>query len=159
VTLDNDKAPEEPVGELDLASSGPFFAWLHPAVSTIKQTSPASPSLPDKKIARSRADDGIPRQTPSTVILNRFAGESHGLLAAKRRRKRKRCVPHTQYHPSIRWRCSNACVLNGDLNAEGLVPNLWDGVFLCCPVEQSIHSMLYLPGLMVAVNSLSGLGW
>jgi hypothetical protein len=39
-------------------------AWLHPAVSTIKQTSPASPSLPGEKIARSRADDGILRQAP-----------------------------------------------------------------------------------------------
>jgi len=58
---------KEPVGELDLASSGPFFARLHPAVSTIKPTSPASPSLPDKKIARSRADDGILRHTPRPV--------------------------------------------------------------------------------------------
>jgi hypothetical protein len=44
--------------------SGPFTAWLHPAVSTIKPTSPASPSLPGEKIARSRADDGIFRQAP-----------------------------------------------------------------------------------------------
>jgi hypothetical protein len=36
---------QEPVGELDLASSGLFPACLHPAVSMIKQTSPASPSL------------------------------------------------------------------------------------------------------------------
>jgi len=35
-------------------------------VSTIKQTSPASPSLPDEKIARSRADDGILRHAPSS---------------------------------------------------------------------------------------------
>jgi len=61
--------PSEPVGELDLVSSGPFSAWLHPAVSTIKPTSPASPSLPDEKIARSRADDGILRQAPSSNIL------------------------------------------------------------------------------------------
>ncbi len=56
----------EPIGELDLASSGPFFVWLHPAVSTIKPTSPASLSLPDEKIARSRAHDGILRQAPRT---------------------------------------------------------------------------------------------
>ncbi|MCH8194134.1 MAG: hypothetical protein IIA65_08965 [Planctomycetes bacterium] len=37
---------QEPVGEFDLASSGLFSAWLHPAASTIKPTSPASPSLP-----------------------------------------------------------------------------------------------------------------
>jgi hypothetical protein len=36
-------------GKLDLASSGLFSACLHPAVSMIKQTSPASPSLPDEK--------------------------------------------------------------------------------------------------------------
>jgi hypothetical protein len=54
----------EPVGEFDLVSNGPFSAWLHPAVSTIKPTSPASPSLPDEKIARSRANDGILRQVP-----------------------------------------------------------------------------------------------
>ncbi len=35
----------------------------HPAVSTIKPTSPASPSLPVGKIARSRADDGVFRQS------------------------------------------------------------------------------------------------
>ena len=51
------------VGKLDLASSGPFPAWPHPAASTIGQTSPASPSLPDEKIARSRADDGVFRQS------------------------------------------------------------------------------------------------
>ena len=51
----------EPVGELDLASSGPFYAWLHPAVSTIKPISPASPSLSDEKIAHSRADGGVYR--------------------------------------------------------------------------------------------------
>ena len=45
------------VGKPDLASSGPFSTWLHPAVSTIEPTSPASPSLPGGKIARSRADD------------------------------------------------------------------------------------------------------
>ena len=33
----------------DLASSGPFSACLHPAVSTIKPTSPASPSLSGEK--------------------------------------------------------------------------------------------------------------
>jgi hypothetical protein len=37
------------VSKLDLASSGLFFAWLHPAASTMKPTSPASPSLPDEK--------------------------------------------------------------------------------------------------------------
>ncbi len=51
------------VGKLDLASSGPFSAWLHPAASTIEPTSPASPSLPDEKKARSRADDGVFRQS------------------------------------------------------------------------------------------------
>ncbi|MCH7917673.1 MAG: hypothetical protein IIC50_06770 [Planctomycetes bacterium] len=51
------------VGKLDLASSGPFPAWPHPVASTIGQTSPASPSLPDEKIARSRADDGVFRQS------------------------------------------------------------------------------------------------
>ncbi len=33
------------VGKPDLASSGPFSTWLHPAVSTIKPTSPASAAL------------------------------------------------------------------------------------------------------------------
>ena len=51
------------VGKLDLASSGPFSARPHPAASTIEQTSPASPSLPDEKTARSRADDGVFRQS------------------------------------------------------------------------------------------------
>ncbi len=51
------------VGKPDLASSGPFSACLHPAASTIKQTSPASPSLSGEKIARSRADDGVFRQS------------------------------------------------------------------------------------------------
>jgi hypothetical protein len=37
------------VGKLDLASSGLFSAWLHPAASTIKPISPASPSLPGEK--------------------------------------------------------------------------------------------------------------
>jgi len=37
------------VRKLDLASSGLFSAWLHPAASTIKPTLPASPSLPDEK--------------------------------------------------------------------------------------------------------------
>jgi hypothetical protein len=37
------------VGKLDLASSGLFSACLNPAASTIKQTSPASPSLPGEK--------------------------------------------------------------------------------------------------------------
>ena len=55
------------VGKLDLASSGPFSAWPHPAASTIEQTSPASPSLPGEKTARSRADDGVFRQ--SLVLL------------------------------------------------------------------------------------------
>ena len=54
----------EPVREFDLASTGPFSTWLHPAASTIKQTSPASPSLSGEKIARSRADVGILRQVP-----------------------------------------------------------------------------------------------
>jgi len=55
---------QEPVGEPHLASSGPFSAWLHPAASTIQPTSPASPSLPGEKMARSRADAGIVRQAP-----------------------------------------------------------------------------------------------
>ncbi len=61
----------EPVGEFDLASSGPFSAWLHPAASTIEPTSPASPSLPGEKIARSRADDGILRQSPRPLDLSK----------------------------------------------------------------------------------------
>jgi len=39
-------------------------------VSTIKQTSPASPSLPDEKMTRSRADDGILRQTPKPPSIH-----------------------------------------------------------------------------------------
>jgi hypothetical protein len=37
------------VEKLDLASSGLFSACLHPAVSTIQPTSPASPSLAGEK--------------------------------------------------------------------------------------------------------------
>ena len=37
------------VRKLYLASSGLFYAWLLPATSTIKPTSPASPSLPGEK--------------------------------------------------------------------------------------------------------------
>ena len=51
------------VGKLDLASSGPFSAWPHPAASTIEQTSPVSPSLPGEKMARSRADEQVFRQS------------------------------------------------------------------------------------------------
>ena len=51
------------VGKLALASSGPFSVWLHPAPSTIKPISPASPSLPGEKTARSRADGGLFRQS------------------------------------------------------------------------------------------------
>ena len=51
------------VGKPDLASSGPFSTWPHPAVSTMKQTSPAPPSLPGEKTVRSRADDGVSRQS------------------------------------------------------------------------------------------------
>jgi len=51
------------VGEPDLASSGSLSASLRPAVSTIEQASPASPSLPGETTARSRADDGILRQS------------------------------------------------------------------------------------------------
>jgi hypothetical protein len=40
---------QEPVGEHDLASSGLFSASLHPAVSTIETTTPASPSLSGEK--------------------------------------------------------------------------------------------------------------
>ncbi len=60
------------VGKLDLASSGPFFAWLHPAASTIEPTSPASPSLPGEKIARSRADDGVFRKSLTGLGQGRF---------------------------------------------------------------------------------------
>ena len=52
------------------SSSGPFSAWLHPAVSTIKPTSPASPSLPGEKTARSRADDGVFRKS---LVIALFA--------------------------------------------------------------------------------------
>ena len=51
------------VGKPDLAPSGPFSAWLHPVPSTIKPISPASPSLPVEKMPRSRADDGVFRQS------------------------------------------------------------------------------------------------
>jgi hypothetical protein len=51
------------VGKVALASSGSFSAWLHPAPSTIKPISPASPSLPAEKTARSRADGGLFRQS------------------------------------------------------------------------------------------------
>jgi hypothetical protein len=51
------------VGKVALASSGPFSAWRHPAPSTIKPISPASQSLPDENIARSRADGGLFRQS------------------------------------------------------------------------------------------------
>jgi len=57
------------VGKPDLASSGPFSTWLHPAVSTIEQTSPASPSLPGEKTARSRADDGVFRRSLGFLAL------------------------------------------------------------------------------------------
>ena len=57
------------VGKPDLASSGHFSAWLLPAPSTMKPTSPASPSLPDEKIARSRADDGVFRQSPGQPLV------------------------------------------------------------------------------------------
>jgi len=74
------------VGKVALASSGPLLwlfslltqqlsdkgnrscpAWLHPAPSTIRPISPASPSLPGEKIARSRAGGGLFRQ--SLVII------------------------------------------------------------------------------------------
>ena len=58
------------VGKPDLASSGHFSIWLHPAVSTIKPTSPASPSLPGERIARSRADDGVFRQSQCSPTRN-----------------------------------------------------------------------------------------
>jgi outer membrane protein len=51
------------VGKPDLASSGPLSVWLHPAASTIKPTSPASPSLPGEKMAHSWADDGVSPQS------------------------------------------------------------------------------------------------
>jgi len=54
------------VGKPDLASSGPFPAWLHlrrRRTSTIEPTSPASPSLPGERTARFRADDGVFRQS------------------------------------------------------------------------------------------------
>ena len=57
------------VGKPHLASSGPFSAWLRPAASTIKPTSPASPSLPGGKIARSRANDGVFRQSLAPTDL------------------------------------------------------------------------------------------
>jgi len=67
------------VGNLDLASSGPFLAWLHPAASTIKPTSPASSSprwrsgqaLPDEKTTRSRADVGVFRQSLVVATMQR----------------------------------------------------------------------------------------
>ena len=72
--------PWEPVGELDLASTGPFSGWLHPAASTIKPTSPASPSLPAEKMARSRADDGILRQTPRSDYTPQGKADQRELL-------------------------------------------------------------------------------
>jgi len=65
------------VGKPDLASSGPFSTWLHPAASTIKQTSPASPSLPGEKIARSRADDGLFRQSLVDEVHSGRGYQSH----------------------------------------------------------------------------------
>ncbi len=59
------------VGKLGLASSGPFSAWLHPAASTIQPTSPASPSLPGEKMARSRADEQVFRQSRTLSSRNR----------------------------------------------------------------------------------------
>jgi len=56
------------VGKLGLASSGSFSAWLHSAASTIEPTSPASPSLSDKKMAHSQADDGILRQATRVLF-------------------------------------------------------------------------------------------
>ena len=56
------------VGKPDLASSGPFSACLHPAVSTMKRTLPASPSLSGEKNTRSRADDGVFRKS---LVLKR----------------------------------------------------------------------------------------
>ncbi len=56
------------VEKLGLASSGPFSACQHPAASTIKKISPASPSLADEKIAHSRADDGASRQSPGCEL-------------------------------------------------------------------------------------------
>jgi len=59
------------VGKVALASSSPFSAWLHPAPSTIKSISPASPSLPGEKIARSRADRGLFRKSLVSRSLRR----------------------------------------------------------------------------------------
>ena len=57
------QTPPGSVEKPDLASSGPFSTGLHPAVSTMEPTSPASPSLPGEIIARSRADAGVSRQS------------------------------------------------------------------------------------------------
>jgi hypothetical protein len=52
------------VGKLNLASSDPFSVLLHP---------PASTSLPDERIAHSRADDGV---FPQSLVQERFATDS-----------------------------------------------------------------------------------
>ena len=65
------------VGKPDLASSGPFFPGCT-LVSTIEQTSPASPSLPGEKIARSRADDGVFRQS---LVIERLNCPTEGSIA------------------------------------------------------------------------------
>ena len=66
-------------GKVALASSGPFSTWLHPAPSTIKPISPASPSLPGEKIARSRADGGLSRQSLGSAGLKK-TGELDGWI-------------------------------------------------------------------------------
>jgi hypothetical protein len=59
------------VGKLDLASSGLFRVLLHP---------PASTSLSDEKIARSRADDGVFRQSlvHDRVVTDSVEASSQG---------------------------------------------------------------------------------
>ncbi len=71
----------------DLASSGPFSTWLLPAVSTIEPTSPASPSLPGEKSARSRADDGVFRQSLAIAIILLALGCSGSFAAEKKEPK------------------------------------------------------------------------
>jgi len=61
------------VGKVALASSGPFPTWRHPAPSTIKPISPASPSLSGEKTLALR---------PTTEFSDRayfFSGQDLGI--------------------------------------------------------------------------------
>ena len=59
------------VGKLDLASSDLSSACLHPAVSAIKQTSPASPSLSGEKTLALRPTTEFSDRLLGGIILER----------------------------------------------------------------------------------------